>query len=74
MEKASARRQLIVTTHSDALLSYLSDPTDVVLVSNGPQGTTLTRPPEDDLRAWLKDYSLGQLREAGHLAAFAPEE
>jgi predicted ATPase len=74
MEKASARRQLIVATHSDALLSYLSDPTSVVLVDNGPEGTTLTRPPELDLREWLKDYTLGELRESGHLAAFAATE
>jgi predicted ATPase len=74
MEKASARQQLIVATHSDALLSYLSDPTSVVLVNNGPEGTTLTRPPEPDLREWLKDYTLGELRESGHLAAFAATE
>jgi predicted ATPase len=74
MEQASASRPLIVATHSDALLSYLSDPTSVVLVNNGPQGTTLTRPPEADLREWLKDYTLGELRESGHLAAFARVE
>ncbi len=74
MEQAAPTRQLIVTTQSDLLLSYLSQPSDVILVENGEQGTTLTRPPEDDLREWLKNYSLGQLREAGHLAAFAATE
>lgn len=74
MEKAAATRQLIVATHSDALLAYLADPTSVVLVTNGPQGTTLTRPPEADLREWLKDYTLGELREAGHLMAFSSSE
>jgi predicted ATPase len=71
IEQASASGQIIVATHSDAFLSYLSDPTPVVLVNNGPQGTTLNRPPEADLREWLKDYTLGQLREDGYLAAFA---
>ena len=74
MEQAAASHQLIVATHSDLLLSYLSEPTDVVLVHNGDEGTTLTRPPEEDLREWLRSYSLGQLREAGHLDAFAATE
>jgi predicted ATPase len=74
MEQAAAAHQLVVTTHSDLLLSYLSEPTDVILVQNGEEGTALTRPPEEDLREWLKSYSLGQLREAGHLAAFAALE
>ncbi len=74
MEQAAATRRLVVTTHSDLLLSYLSQPSDVILMENCEQGTTLTRPPEDDLREWLKSYPLGQLREAGHLAAFATTE
>jgi predicted ATPase len=74
MEQTATAHQLVVTTHSDLLLSYLSEPTDVILVQNGQEGTTLTRPPEEDLHEWLKSYSLGQLREAGHLAAFAAME
>ncbi len=71
LEQASAKHQIIVTTHSDALLSFLSDPTSVVLVENGKDGTKFTRPPEADLREWLKAYSLGELRESGHLSAFS---
>jgi predicted ATPase len=74
MEQAAASHQLVVATHSDLLLSYLSDPADVMLVHNTEDGTTLTRPPAEDLREWLKGYSLGQLREAGHLDAFASTE
>jgi predicted ATPase len=74
MEQAAASHQLVVATHSDLLLSYLSDPTDVMLVHNTEDGTTLTRPPAEDLREWLRSYSLGQLREAGHLDAFASTE
>jgi predicted ATPase len=74
MEQAAASRQLVIATHSDLLLSYLSEPTDVMLVHNHEDGTTLTRPPEEDLREWLRSYSLGQLREAGHLDAFASTE
>ncbi len=70
LEQASAGRQIIVTTHSDALLSYLSDPSSVILAENGPEGTTLTRPDRAALGEWLKDYTLGELREAGHLQAF----
>ena len=71
MEKAATRRQIIVATHSDAMLSFLSDPTDLILVRNDGEGTTLIRPHEPDLREWLKDYTLGELRESGHLEAFA---
>ena len=74
IEQMSGKHQIIVSTHSDAILSYLTDPTSVVLVNNGPEGTTLTRPSEPDLREWLKAYNLGQLREAGHLSAFVPTE
>jgi predicted ATPase len=74
MEQAAASHQLVVATHSDLMLSYLSEPTDVVLVHNSEDGTTLTRPPEEDLREWLRSYSLDQLREAGHLDAFAASE
>jgi predicted ATPase len=74
MEQAAASHQLVVATHSDLLLSYLSEPTDVLLVHNRDDGTTLTRPAEEDLREWLRSYSLGQLREAGHLDAFASTE
>lgn len=71
LEQASAGRQILVTTHSDALLSFLSDPSSVILAANGPEGTTLTRPDRAALDEWLKDYTLGELREAGHLQAFA---
>jgi predicted ATPase len=74
IEQASSKHQIIVTTHSDAILSYLTDPTCVVLVDNGSKGTTMTRPSEPDLREWLKTYHLGQLRESGHLSSFVPTE
>lgn len=74
LEQASAGRQILVTTHSDALLSYLTDPSSVILVDNGPEGTTLTRPDRAALDEWLKDYTLGERREAGHLQAFVGAE
>ncbi|MCU0686204.1 MAG: AAA family ATPase [Polyangiaceae bacterium] len=70
LEQASAGRQILVTTHSDALLSFLTDPSSVILVDNGAEGTTLTRPDRSALDEWLKEYTLGELREAGHLQAF----
>jgi predicted ATPase len=74
LEQASAERQVVVTTHSDALLSYLSDPSSVVLVEHGIDGTELVRPDPGALAEWLKEYTLGELREAGHLGAFASRE
>jgi predicted ATPase len=74
IEDASESRQIIVTTHSDTLLSYLEDSADVVLVQNGSNGSTYTRPPKEDLVMWLEKYHLGELRETGVLAGYAPQE
>ena len=72
LEQASAKHRIIVTTHSDALLSYLSDPTCVVLVDNGPEGTTLTPAPGSRPPRVAQDLHAGPVAEAGHLGAFAP--
>ena len=63
--EASTRMQLIVTTHSDNLLSALTEETDSVLVCNYLRGTTIERLNGDHLQHWLEDYRLGEAWRVG---------
>ena len=68
LKEASERTQLIVTTHSDALVDAFSDsPEDVVVCERGERGTVMRRLDADDLNVWLKDYSLGNLWRSGQI-------
>lgn len=67
---ASERMQLIVATHSDALVSALTDKADsVVACERIGAGTTLRRLDSAKLADWLKDYALGDLWRMGELGA-----
>ncbi len=67
---ASRRMQLLVTTHSDALVSALSDKPDAVVACERPgAGTVLRRLDPERLAFWLKDYQLGDLWRIGELGA-----
>lgn len=62
MIEASQRTQLIVTTHSDILVSALSDVPEAVLVCEKDEdGTHFKRLNKDDLKEWLEEYSLGEV-------------
>jgi predicted ATPase len=66
LKKASERTQLFVTTHSDALVSALSDTPESILVCESmPGGTTINRLEPEKLREWLADYSLGEVWRMG---------
>ena len=68
--EASKRMQLIVTTHSDALISELTNQPEAVITCERPaEGTILNRLDPDSLRRWLDDYSLGDLWRMGELGA-----
>ena len=70
MVDASERMQLIVATHSDALVSALtSKPDTVVACERLGAGTTLRRLDSAKLAHWLKDYALGDLWRMGELGA-----
>ena len=62
---ASKRTQLIVTTHSDILVSAiarLSDSPEPILVcERDKDGTHLRRLEKEKLQEWLDEYSLGEL-------------
>jgi predicted ATPase len=65
---ASKRTQLIVTTHSETLVSKLSDvPESIVVCERDDQGTHLRRLEPDKLRLWLDKYALGELWRMGEL-------
>lgn len=63
----SARTQIIVTTHSDALVSALSDHASSVLVCENRGGTQLERVDPDELQHWMNQYRLGEIWRIGEL-------
>lgn len=66
--EASARTQLVVTTHSDALVSALSEtPESILVCERGEDGTTLRRLSKDQLTEWLERYRLGDLWRMGEI-------
>lgn len=68
LRKASERTQLFVTTHSDALISALSDvPESVLVCERMPNGTVMERLDAERLSVWLKDYSLGEIWRMGEI-------
>ena len=68
--EASQRMQLIVTTHSDALVSVLTAEPDTVVACERPgAGTTLRRLDAGKLSHWLEEDKLGDLWRTGKLGA-----
>lgn len=67
--EASESVQLIVTTHSDALIDALSDQPDAVLVCERDfdNSTQFRRLSAKDLDEWLEHYSLGELWRKGEI-------
>jgi len=67
--EASERTQVIVTTHSEALIDALSDRPEDVLVTERDfdNGTQFRRLNKEQLSVWLERYSLGQLWRKGEL-------
>ena len=66
--EASNRMQLVVTTHSDALLSSLNDKVESILVcENNGYGTKLEHLNAKRLEFWLNDYTLGDIWRIGEI-------
>lgn len=66
--EASSRTQLVVTTHSDALVSALSEtPEAVVVCERTAAGTSLRRLEPARLEEWLETYRLGELWRMGEI-------
>ncbi len=64
--EASQRTQLIVTTHSDALVSALS-PESVLICDRDNRGSHLSRLDPERLKKWLENYTLGDLWRMGEI-------
>lgn len=68
MIEASQRTQLIVTTHSDILVSAFSEIPEAVLVCEKDEdGTHFRRLEKEKLKAWLEEYELGDLWLKGEI-------
>ena len=66
--EASEKTQLIVTTHSDALVSALTEQAESVLVCDYlKNGTTLQRLDAEKLKFWLEKYRLGEVWRLGKI-------
>lgn len=66
--EASRATQLVVTTHSDVLVSELTEYADSVLVCDfAAGGTKLQRIDAGKLKHWLSQYRLGEIWQAGKL-------
>ena len=65
---ASERMQLVVTTHSDALIDELSETAKSVIVCEKHNGSSVLKQLDSDqLSDWLKRYTLGQLWRTGEI-------
>jgi len=66
--EASERSQIIVTTHSDALVDALTDiPESIVICEKQNGATRLRRVGKDEIESWLEDYRLGDIWMAGQI-------
>jgi predicted ATPase len=64
---AATRCQLIVTTHSDALISSLTSPETVLVCERTEQGSQIQRLEVERLKDWLAKYTLGDLWRMGEI-------
>nr|WP_242032753.1 AAA family ATPase [Oscillatoria sp. FACHB-1406] len=66
--EASERTQIIITTHSDVLVSAFSETPEAILVCERDEaGTHLKRLEKKSLQTWLENYSLGELWRMGEI-------
>lgn len=68
LTEASEKTQLVVTTHSDVLISALTEQTESVLVCDyRDNGTELLRLEAAKLKHWMAKYRLGEVWRLGKL-------
>jgi len=68
IKEASTRTQLFITTHSDVLVDELTDMPDSILVCDKIAGSTsIKRLDAEQLKNWLKQYTLGELWRKGEI-------
>ena len=68
LREASKRTQVVVTTHSRALIDAFGEEPEAVVVCDKPEGESrFERLDGERLRHWLDRYSLGELWASGEL-------
>jgi len=69
LQEASQRTQLIVTTHSEALVDALTDDPEAIVVceKDSDNSTQFHRLEKGRLKVWLERYRLGQLWRKGEI-------
>jgi predicted ATPase len=69
LREAAARTQLIVATHSDALVDRFTDEPENVIVCERDfdESTCFKRLSSGDLKEWLQEYTLGELWRRGEI-------
>jgi predicted ATPase len=68
LERAAERSAVVVATHSDRFLDFLSDPAGSVRVLEAKgQGTCVRQLDSSTLDAWREHYTLSELRARGQL-------
>lgn len=66
LKEASQRTQIIVTTHSDILVSQMNDTAEsVVVCERDEDGTHMERLEPEKLKSWLKEEYLGDIWLSG---------
>ena len=65
---ASKRSQLIITTHSEYLLTVLQDDFDMLFAfDSGSQGSEVTKLTKEEYHEWRSDHNLGKLWTSGEI-------
>ncbi len=68
LREASKRTQLVVTTHADLLVDEFTDtPDNIVTFEKDGETTSMQRLDSSLLEDWLQKYTLGQMRQSGHI-------
>jgi predicted ATPase len=62
LRSAAKRTQVIVSTQSVTLVNQFG-PENIVVVDRDTEGSTFSRPRDEDTASWLDDYSLGEMWE-----------
>jgi len=60
VKKVAIKKQIILATQSVELLDHF-EPNDVIVADRAENGSVFERKKEEQLAAWLDDYSLGEL-------------
>jgi len=69
LREASSRTQIVITTHSDALIDRFSDEPESVVVCDrdSSESTRFRRLSSEQLKEWLEEYTLGDLWKRGEI-------